>query len=87
MTTDTTPALTDDEPAMSELERSWFTYAGAKEAAIVERFGVSASVHYLRLNALIDRPDALAADPMTVRRLQRMRDARRRLRSERARLG
>jgi hypothetical protein len=38
------------------------------------------------LNRLIDRPEALAYDPMLVRRLRRLRDSRRRRRVA-ARLG
>jgi hypothetical protein len=34
-----------------------------------------------RLNALLDRPEALAYAPTTVKRLQRLRDKRRRDRS------
>jgi hypothetical protein len=34
--------------------------------------------YYQVLNALVDRPDALAADPLLVRRLRRLRAARRR---------
>ncbi len=70
-------ALTDTEIAMLELERSWFTYAATKDEAIAERFGITTTAYYRALNALIDRPDAVAADPMTVRRLVRMRDRRR----------
>ena len=70
-------ALTDTEMAMLELERSWFTYAATKDEAISERFGMTPTAYYRALNALIDRPDAVAADPLTVRRLVRMRDRRR----------
>ncbi len=70
-------ALTDTELAMLELERSWFTVAGTKDAAIRERFDLSSAAYYQALNALIERPDAVAADPLTVRRLRRMRDRRR----------
>jgi hypothetical protein len=70
-------ALTDTELAMLELERSWFTYAATKDEAINERFGMTTTAYYQALNALIDRPEAVAADPLTVRRLVRMRDRRR----------
>ena len=39
------------------------------------------TTYYARLNALLDHPEPLAAYPMTVRRLLRLRDARRQLRS------
>lgn len=74
--------LTNDERAVLELERSWFKFAGAKDAEIRERFGISPTRYYQVLNALLDRPEALAADPTTVRRLQRQRAARRALRAK-----
>jgi hypothetical protein len=70
-------ALTDTELAMLELERSWFTYAATKDEAINERFCMTTAAYYQALNALISRPEAVAADPLTVRRLVRMRDRRR----------
>jgi hypothetical protein len=71
------------EREMLAFERQWWRYAGAKEAAIRERFGMSATRYYQVLNALVDRPEALAADPLLVRRLRRMRAARQRQRSGR----
>jgi hypothetical protein len=67
-------------------ERQWWKYAGAKEQAIRELFDMSATRYYQVLNALIDRPEALVADPLLVRRLRRMRAERQRVRSAR-RLG
>jgi Protein of unknown function (DUF3263) len=64
-------------------ERQWWRYGGAKEEAIRERFGLTATRYYQVLNAVIDRPEALAADPLLVRRLRRMRSARQRGRSRR----
>jgi hypothetical protein len=69
-------ALTDDELAMLDLEASWWKYAAVKDTVVRERFDISPTVYYSRLNALIDRPEALAAAPLVVRRLQRLRDAR-----------
>ncbi|WP_369132598.1 DUF3263 domain-containing protein [Modestobacter sp. I12A-02662] len=69
------------EREMLAFERQWWRYAGAKEAAIRERFGLSATRYYQVLNALVDRPEALAADPLLVRRLRRMRATRQRHRS------
>jgi len=67
-------------------ERQWWKYAGAKEQAIRELFDMSATRYYQVLNALIDRAEALAHDPMLVKRLRRLRSARQRARSAR-RLG
>ena len=66
------------EREMLAFERHWWRYAGAKEAAIRDRFGMSATRYYQVLNALVDRPEALALDPLLVRRLRRMRAARQR---------
>ena len=79
-------ALTERDHRMLALERQWWKYAGAKEHAIREQFEMSATRYYQLLNALLDRPEALAYDPMLVKRLRRLRSARARARSAR-RLG
>jgi len=80
------PGLGDRDREILEFERQWWKYAGAKETAIRESFDMSATRYYQVLNALIDRPEALVADPLLVRRLRRMRAERQRARSAR-RLG
>jgi hypothetical protein len=67
-------------------ERQWWKYAGVKEQAIRELFDMSATRYYQVLNGLIDTAEALAADPMLVKRLRRLRASRQRQRSAR-RLG
>lgn len=67
-------------------ERHWWKYSGVKEQAIRELFDMSATRYYQVVNALIDDPRALAADPMLVKRLRRLRTDRQRKRSAR-RLG
>ncbi len=69
------------EHEMLTFERHWWRRPGAKETAIRDRFGVTPTRYYQVLNALVDRPDALAADPLLVRRLRRLRLARARTRS------
>jgi hypothetical protein len=78
--------LSERDLRILEFERQWWKYAGAKEQAMREKFDMSATRYYQALNALIDRPEALAADPMLVKRLRRLRAARQRARSAR-RLG
>ena len=78
--------LTDRDRDILEFERHWWKYAGAKEQAVREKFDMSSTRYYQVLNALIDRPEALAADPLLVRRLRRLRASRQRQRSAR-RLG
>ena len=80
------PELGERDREILEFERQWWKYAGAKETAIRESFDMSATRYYQVLNALIDRPEALVADPLLVRRLRRMRAERQRARSAR-RLG
>jgi Protein of unknown function (DUF3263) len=70
-------ALSERDLVVLELARRTWLRAGAKERVIRERLGVSAARYYQLLNALIDRPEALAHDPVTVNRLRRMREARR----------
>ncbi len=79
-------ALSERDRAILAFERQWWKYAGAKETAVRELFDLSATRYYQVLNTLIDSPDALAADPLLVKRLRRMRDERQRARSAR-RLG
>ncbi|WP_380278239.1 DUF3263 domain-containing protein [Kitasatospora purpeofusca] len=70
-------ALDERDRAVLELEgRSWRT-AGAKERAVREELGLSSTRYYQLLNALLDRPEALAHAPVLVNRLRRVRDARR----------
>ncbi len=79
--------LTRREYDVLAFERQWWKYAGAKEEAIKELFSMSATRYYQVLNALVDRPpEALAADPMLVKRLRRLRASRQKARAAR-RLG
>ncbi len=75
-------ALTARDRAILEFERGWWRQPGPKEHAIRARFGLSATRYYTILNGLVDDPDALAHDPLSVRRLRRRRDDRRRARFE-----
>ncbi len=70
------PALTDRDRRILDFERDWARHAGAKEDAVRAEFGLSAARYYQVLNAVIDSPAAIVYDPMLVRRLQRMREAR-----------
>jgi hypothetical protein len=81
-----TGALSERDQGILDFERQWWKFAGAKESAVREKFDMSSTRYYQVLNALIDRPEALAHDPLLVRRLRRLRAARQRQRSAR-RLG
>lgn len=78
--------LTTRDAEILEFERTWWRSPGAKEQIIRERFDMSPTRYYQVLNALIDSQAALAADPLLVKRLRRLREERRRNRSA-ARLG
>ncbi len=75
--------LSPREREMLAFERQWWRAAGAKETAIRDRFGLNPTRYYQVLNALVDRPAALVADPLLVRRLRRVRAARQRTRPSR----
>jgi hypothetical protein len=75
-------SLTDRERAILDFERSWWSEDTEKETLVSDRFGIDMAEYYRLLNDLIDRPEALAHDPLSVRRLRRLRDRRRRARLE-----
>lgn len=68
--------LTDQERDILTFERSWWKYAGAKEQAIRDQFGITGTRYYQILTRLTDDPAAVAYDPQLVHRLQRLRRAR-----------
>jgi hypothetical protein len=74
-------ALNARDADILAFERQWWKFAGAKEQAIRDRFTMSATRYYQVLNALIDKPEALAQDPLLVKRLRRLRATRQRNRS------
>ncbi|HEY6737471.1 MAG TPA: DUF3263 domain-containing protein [Actinopolymorphaceae bacterium] len=75
--------MSERDLAILRFEKHWWKFAGAKEQAIRDRFQMSSTRYYQVLNALIDRPEALAVDPLLVKRLRRLRASRRRARAAR----
>ncbi|NUT93436.1 MAG: DUF3263 domain-containing protein [Saccharothrix sp.] len=75
--------LDDRERAILAFERQWWKYAGVKEQAIKELFDLSPTRYYQLLNALLEKEEALAADPMLVKRLRKSRTGRQRARDAR----
>ncbi len=73
--------LDETELRLLAFERAWADKVGNREAAIRAEFGVSSARYYQMLYALIDSPLAVRHDPLLVRRLQRLRDSRRRARA------
>jgi hypothetical protein len=82
-TEDGQSALAEREQRILAFERQWWKFEGSKEQAIRDEFGFSATRYYQLLNGLVERPEALAFDPLTVKRLRRLRADRRRQRNAR----
>ncbi|MEU6847688.1 DUF3263 domain-containing protein [Streptomyces sp. NPDC046716] len=74
---DAQPSLDDRELAVLAFEGRSFTSPGAKERAVREELDMAPVRYFQLLNALLDDPRALAAAPVTVNRLRRVREAKR----------
>lgn len=68
--------LTERDRAILAFERTWWTLDQPRGVAIAEQFQLSAERYQQLLTELIDMPEALEADPLVVRRLQRERERR-----------
>jgi hypothetical protein len=68
--------LSERDRAVLDFEHRWWRHQGAKEQAVREVFDLSATRYYQLLNRLLDDPAALAAEPVLVQRLRRLRAAR-----------
>jgi Protein of unknown function (DUF3263) len=79
--------LTESDMRILAFERRGWRSPGAKEQAIAEILDMSATRYYQRLNELIDRPEALAFDPVLGKRLRAQRARRQRMRSPRPKGG
>lgn len=75
-------ALTERDKAILDFERTWWAEPGPKDEAISDRFELSSTRYYQLLNEILDADDALEYDALVVRRLRRLRDRRRRTRTE-----
>ena len=69
-------ALNDRDHAMLQFERAWLNHSAHKVQAIRDTFGITAARYYQLLNGTIEKPAALALDPLLVHRLIRSRDER-----------
>lgn len=69
--------LTIADRALLAFERRSWRRDGSKERAMREQLDLTPTAYYARLGQVIDTPAALAAEPVLVKRLQRMRAARR----------
>jgi hypothetical protein len=65
--------LNERDRRVLAFEASWWTYPGPKDHAVREYLGMSATRYYQVLRRLLDDPDAMSHDPLTIRRLRRVR--------------
>lgn len=68
--------LTAREAAILAMAKRRFGFAGAREQAIRDELGLTATRYAQLLNQTIDKPAALAAEPVLVKRLLRLREMR-----------
>lgn len=68
--------LSPRDVSVLDFEGSWWLYPGPKDRAINEYLEMSATRYYQALRRLIDDDAAYDYDPLTVRRLRKVRDAR-----------
>lgn len=68
--------MTLTDAAVLAFERRWYARPGSREQAILDEFGWTSNRYHQRLARIIEDPQALRLDAQTVRRLQRLRDAR-----------
>lgn len=76
--------LTELERDVLELAGRTYRYAGSREADIRAELRISPTRYAQILNGLLDRPEALAHAPATVKRHRRLRDKARHERSIRS---
>ncbi|MGH9284430.1 MAG: DUF3263 domain-containing protein, partial [Acidimicrobiales bacterium] len=60
--------LCERDRGILDLECKWWTEPGSKEAAIRTRLGLSPGRYYRLLGELLESPEAMAYDPLVVRR-------------------
>jgi hypothetical protein len=65
--------LTERDREILEFEERWPVPSGAKDHAIRQALGMRPARYYQLLNALIEKPAALAGEPMLVRSLLSVR--------------
>lgn len=75
-------ALSDRDRAILEFERGWWLEPGTKEAALRAQLDLSPSRYRELLYAIVDSPEALAFDPLVVRRTRKVRERNRKARFE-----
>ena len=69
-------SLTDRQHRILTFERQWWKHLDARTATVRQLFDCSPLQYRRELDQIIDLPEALAYDPLLVKRLRRRRDAR-----------
>jgi len=67
--------LSTEERALLDFEGSWWLEPGPKDRAIEFSLGLTAAVYYEALLALVERPEAMRHDPLTVKRVRSLIEA------------
>jgi hypothetical protein len=62
------------ELSILAMEKRYYQYASSKEEAIRNELSLSPIRYYQKLAAIIDDPEATAAEPVLTGRLRRIRD-------------
>lgn len=76
--------MTDTDRELLSLAGAFYRDESARLADARHRFGMNATQFWQRVNTLLQDPEALAADPLTVNRLRRIRATRSKVPSTRA---
>jgi hypothetical protein len=76
---DPAAGLSERQQAMLEFERTWWQFDEPRDELIAVRFACTTDEYYAELTQLLERPEAMAHDPLVVRRFQRRRVRRRRM--------
>lgn len=67
-----TAMLGSEDRAILDFEQGWWLQPGPKDQAIEMGLGLTAALYYEKLRRLLGDPDAVAHDPLTVRRVLSM---------------
>lgn len=67
--------LTEREQRILDFEKKWWRVQPLKEEAIRREFHISPLRYFQQLNRLLDKPEALTAEPVVVKRLLEIRDS------------
>lgn len=73
--------VTDHERTAIRLAAAYYRYPAQREAHAMEQLDLAPTRYWALVGRLLDRADVEAEMPVEVRRLRRLRDARKRLRT------